>query len=60
MHPPGARVIPRRNELLGILAYQQHLVVCLFEGAREGRVPILDVESARETNIPIAEPLVNI
>ncbi len=60
MHPPGARVIPRRNELLGILAYEQRVVVCLFEGAREGHVPILDVESARETNIPIAEPLVNI
>ncbi len=60
MHPPGARVIPRRNELLGILAYKRRLVVCLFEGAREGRVPILDVKSARETNVPIVEPLVNI
>ncbi len=60
MHPPGARVIPRRDELLGILTYKRHPVVCLFEGAREGRVPILDVESARETNVPIVELLVNI
>ncbi len=60
MHPPGAWVIPRHDELLGILTYEQRLVVGLFEGAREGRVPILDVESARETNVPIAELLVNI
>ncbi len=60
MHPPGARIIPHRDELLGILTYERRLVVCLFEGTREGRVPILDVKSARETNVPIAEPLVNI
>jgi hypothetical protein len=60
VHPPGARVIPRHDELLGVLTYKRRLVVCLFEGAREGGVPILDVESARETNVTIAEPLVNI
>ncbi len=60
MHPLGAWVIPHHDELLGILTYKRCLVVCLFEGAREGCVPILDVESARETNVSIAEPLVNI
>ncbi len=60
MHPLGARVIPRRNELLCVLAGVCLLVVHLAEWAHGGRVAILIVKSTQETHIPIVVLFVHI
>ena len=60
VHPLGARVIPGINELLCILARERLLMICLFEGASHGGVPIFDIKSTRKTNIPIVVAFINI
>ncbi len=60
MHPLGAWVIPRCNELLCILEGVHLLVVHLAEWARDGRVAVLSVKPTGETHIPIVAPFVNI
>ena len=35
-------------------------MICLFEGARRGGVPIFDIKSTRKTNIPIVVAFVNV
>ncbi len=60
MHPLGARVISRRNELLCVLASVHLLVVHLLEWAHGGHVAVLNVKSPRETHILIVVPFVHI
>ena len=60
VHPSGARVISCGDELLGILARERLLVICLSEGARHRRVSIFDVEPTRKTNVPIVMALVDV
>ena len=60
VHPLGAQVIPRINELLCILARERLLMICLFEGARHRGVPILDIKSTRKANIPIVVAFINV
>ena len=60
VHPLGARVIPSINELLCILAREQLLMICLFQGARHGGAPIFDIKSTRKTNIPIVVAFINV
>jgi hypothetical protein len=48
VHTFRAWIVPRRDELLGIFACEGILVIPLFEGARDGCVPVFDVESTLE------------
>ena len=60
MHPFGARVISRSDELLRILARERLLVIRFFEGARHRGVPIFDIEPTRKTHIPIVVVFINV
>ncbi len=53
VHTLSARIVPRRNELLCVLAGEQILVVPPFEWARDGRVPVFNIKAATETYIPV-------
>jgi hypothetical protein len=60
VHAFCARIVSHCNELVGIFACEQILVIPLFEGAWDGRVPIFDVESASEAHIPIVVYLIDV
>ncbi len=60
MHAFCARIVPRRNELLGVFACEQILVIPLFEGAHDGRMPVVDVEHTSEVHIPIVVYLIDV
>jgi hypothetical protein len=60
VHPLGAWVIPRRNELLCVLAGVRLLVVHLTEWARDRHVAVINVESTQETHILIVVMFVHI
>ncbi len=60
MHTFCARIVPRRNELLGIFTHEGILVIPHFEGARDRCVPIFDVESTSEAHIPIVVYLIDV
>jgi hypothetical protein len=60
VHTLCAWIISHGNELLGILACEQILVIPLFEGARDGRVPVFDVKSTSEAHIPIVVYLIDV
>jgi hypothetical protein len=60
VHTFCARIIPRRDELLSIFACEQILVIPLFEGARDSRVPIFNVKSTSEAHIPIVVYLIDV
>jgi hypothetical protein len=60
VHTFRARIIPCCNELLGVLACEQILVIQLFEGACDERVSIFDVESTSEAHIPIVVYLIDV
>jgi hypothetical protein len=58
VHTLSARIVPRRNELLCVLAGEQILVVPPFELARDGRVPVFNIKAATETHIPVVVDLI--
>ncbi len=58
VHTLSARIVPRRNELLCVLAGQRILVVPPFEWARDGRVLIFNIKAATETHIPVVVDLI--
>jgi hypothetical protein len=60
VHALRAWIVPSRNELLGVFACEQILVIPLFEGAHDGRVPVFDVESTSEAHTPIVVYLIGV
>ncbi len=60
MHTFRARIVPCRDELLAVFAREGILVIPLFEGARDGCVPVFDVESTLEAHIPIDVYLIHV
>ncbi len=58
VHTLSAWIVPRRNELLCVLAGEQILVVLLFEWAHDGHVPVLNIKAASETHIPVVVDLI--
>ncbi len=48
-HTLSAQIVPRRNELLCVLAGERILVVPLCEWARDGRVPVFNIKATTET-----------
>ncbi len=58
VHTLSARIVPRCNELLCVLAGEQILVVPLFEWERDGRVPVFNIKAATETHIPVVVDLI--
>jgi hypothetical protein len=60
VHTLCAWIVSRGNDLLGILAHERILVIPLFEGARDGHVPVFDVKSTLEAHIPIVVYLIDV
>jgi hypothetical protein len=60
VHTFCAWIVPRHDGLLGIFAREQILVIPLFEGARDGHVPVFNVKSTSEAHIPIVVYLVDV
>jgi hypothetical protein len=60
VHTFHARIVPRCDELLGIFACEGILVIRLFEGACDGRVPVFDVKLTLEAHIPIVVYLIDV
>jgi len=60
VHAFCAWIVPHHDELLGVFAREGILVIPPFEGARDGRVPVFDVESPSEAHIPIVVYLIDV
>ncbi len=58
VHTLSAWIVPRRNELLCVLAGERILVVPPFEWARDGCVPVFNIKAATEAHIPVVVDLI--
>ncbi len=60
VHTLSARIVPRRNELLCVLAGERILVVPPFDWAHDGCVTVFNIKAATETHIPVVVDLIHV